>query len=215
MFGKKVKAKAVAPTERVCAIVLNAPALGVEPVERDVICADGGIRHLKGRPPVLTVGDFDSSERDPALPATVCPADKDYTDGELAIREAKRLGYARASVYGATGGRADHAYCNFALLKLGRELGIECVAREAESDVFYVRAPETVKLRVEPGATISVIPFSSRAIVAKSRGLKFPMHNLKLVKTRSGKGISNVATASEISFFVRRGDALVFVNFRD
>jgi len=75
-----------------------------------VIAADAGIGHarLLGLVPELWVGDFDSVPADlpeelAAVPRRTFPAEKDKTDGELAIAAALERGATRLVLAGAFG----------------------------------------------------------------------------------------------------------------
>jgi len=81
-----------------------------------VLAADGGIAHAKplGLEPELWLGDFDSTSPEldaeyAHVPRVAFPAEKDMTDGELALNEAYRLGATEVVLCGAFGGqRTDH-----------------------------------------------------------------------------------------------------------
>lgn len=82
-----------------------------------VIAADGGIHHAEalGLTPELWVGDFDSAvpqdgRRFPSMERQGYPADKNATDGALAVDEARRRGATRLILVGAFGGRTDHTF---------------------------------------------------------------------------------------------------------
>lgn len=82
-----------------------------------VIAADGGIRHARALDlmPELWVGDFDSTHPEDArlfegVEQQGHPADKNATDGALAIEEARRRGAQRLILVGAFGGRTDHTF---------------------------------------------------------------------------------------------------------
>ena len=87
------------------------------------IAADSGMRHAAalGIVPELWIGDFDSvtpalADAWPDVPREVYPAEKDGTDGELAIEAAIRRGAGPLLLAGAFGGdRADHAIFHIAV----------------------------------------------------------------------------------------------------
>jgi thiamine pyrophosphokinase len=88
-------------------------------------CADGGLRHAKaiGIVPDLIIGDFDSvvaallSEyRGLGVPTERLPAEKDYTDTEMAVARAVRDGCRAILILGALGARIDHTYANLQLI---------------------------------------------------------------------------------------------------
>lgn len=90
--------------------------------EKDfVICADGGYVHAKrlGLTPDIWLGDGDSlgSIEIMAKEKLVFPAKKDFTDTDLAVQEALKRGYDEIIIIGALGGRLDHEFSHFCLLK--------------------------------------------------------------------------------------------------
>ena len=86
-----------------------------------VICADGGMHNLKKRGilPDLWVGDMDSfgSCEEFDVSKMIFPQDKDFTDSHIAVDEALKRGYNDIILIGATGGRLDHEFANYCLLK--------------------------------------------------------------------------------------------------
>jgi thiamine pyrophosphokinase len=97
-----------------------------------VVAADSGLLHaapLKVAPE-LWVGDFDSTEPDlldtyDGIERIIYPADKDSTDGELAVGEALKRGATSLVLAGAFGGpRADHAFLHLALAIQLAERGV-------------------------------------------------------------------------------------------
>src|SRR5690606_23081415 len=102
--------------------LVRTPELDAQVEGTRVIAADSGIRHarLLGVTPELWVGGFDSVSEDmlaahPDVKREVFPSEKDFTDGELAVTIALRLGATSLILAGAFGGvRADHAYLHLA-----------------------------------------------------------------------------------------------------
>ena len=86
-------------------------------VDRSIpyIGVDGGIASLKklGITPAYVIGDFDSYDAahlSKDIASIHLPCRKDYTDTEVAIMEAEKLGYDEIELYGVTGGRLDHFF---------------------------------------------------------------------------------------------------------
>ena len=109
------------------AIILKAPSLSVEVTERNVIYADAAYKfknQIGDKNVIAVVGDFDSlkvaPENENIVPLNV---EKDFTDGERAIRYAKEVGAEKVVVYGAYGGKTEHVLGNIALLKIAKNLG--------------------------------------------------------------------------------------------
>ena len=103
--------------------LVRTPVLDDQVAGTRVIAADSGIRHaqLLDLTPELWVGDFDSvpenlPRRLQSVPRQKFPAEKDKTDGELAIDIAREKGASELILAGAFGGlRADHAFLHLAL----------------------------------------------------------------------------------------------------
>ncbi len=200
---------------RRAAIVLNSPELDVKVLEKDIICADGGVKHAAGVfIPKIVVGDFDSANVDKCKYETVvCPTVKDYTDGERAVKYAKDNGYDEVVIYGAEGGRGDHVYANLSLLAYAEEIGIKAIIKNKDGFVIFAdeKKPK-VELTVKKGTTVSVMAFGSEATISNSYGLFYPYKTHTLTRTRAGLGISNVATENKIGFEVAKGEILIFVS---
>ncbi len=173
-----------------------------------VICADGGFSVCPVKPDVL-VGDFDSIDIVPdGIEIVRHNPRKNDTDGTLAVNYAiEQLSAAEIDLYGVFGGRNDHVLGNLTLLSLGESLGAKTVAKE--QDVVVHLAKGKTKLEVTKGKIVSIIPYGGRATVTSSTGLDYPLENLTLTSLDT-RGISNVATASTISFDVTDGAVLVF-----
>lgn len=86
-----------------------------------IICADGGIRHtnLLGIDADVWMGDADSLEDCEIKAKKIIrfPAKKDNTDTDLAVMFALENGFTDISIIGALGGRIDHEFSHFCLLK--------------------------------------------------------------------------------------------------
>ena len=194
------------------AILLNAPELDVGIKEKDIICADGGRRLLRGAfSSVLTVGDFDSLGAPPKDEETIaCPVVKDYTDGERAIEIAADKEYEEIVLYGYAGGRGDHVYANLSLLAYADRLGLRAKAVSRNEIVrFYNGKEEIITVEAKKGDVISVLPFYDKAIVTDSDGLFYSYKDTALTRTRA-LGISNVATKENPTFTLKEGAVLVF-----
>ncbi len=86
-----------------------------------VICADGGIRHAKmlGLSVDIWMGDGDSLNIEEPLAKEIIkfPVKKDNTDTDLAVEYALERGFRDITILGALGGRIDHEFSHFCLLK--------------------------------------------------------------------------------------------------
>ncbi|RWB65591.1 MAG: thiamine diphosphokinase, partial [Mesorhizobium sp.] len=113
--------------------LIRTPLLDRQVAGTRVIAADAGMSHARtlSLTPELWVGDFDSVPADlpdelAAVPRQVFPAEKDKTDGELAIAAALERGATSLVLAGAFGGkRTDHAFLHLALSVRLAEAGTE------------------------------------------------------------------------------------------
>ncbi|NCA93250.1 thiamine diphosphokinase, partial [bacterium] len=159
------------------------------------------------------IGDMDSVKNPPKdSKILVFPTDKNFTDGELAIKKACEMGAAYIAIYGATGGRPDHVLGNYSLLKQASDMGADAVICADGYDVFYKNT--TFEIKTEPNDIISLVSFGSDCLVRSSQGVKYDLTNLLLSKSNGGRGISNIATDNNAKFELAYGDLLVFHFFQ-
>ena len=180
-----------------------------------IICCDGGVRHVQysGMKPDVIIGDMDSI--DPALLASYStsgikiikhPANKDFTDTELALDYALDLKPEVIFIWGALGGRIDHALANVFLLCRGQEKGIRTCLID-EYSVAFVLDKETSFIN-ETGKTVSLIALSPEVTGINLAGFLYPLKEGTLVMDDS-RGISNVINDSRAGISVRQGRLLV------
>ena len=110
--------------------------------------------------------------------------------------------------YGGLGGKPEHVAGNLNLLAFAFGKGIRAKLVTRDYTVYY--ATGTFRVRAGEGAVVSVFAYGGEALVDRSEGLYYPLEDLTLTPS-SSRGISNVATADEIAFEVKRGAVLVFV----
>jgi len=194
-----------------CAIVLNAPKLNRAIEEDFIVCADGGIKHLKDRVADILIGDFDSLKSDLKSSAKYTvkfPSEKNSSDGDIALRWAIDNGFKDIAVYGITEGRQDHILCNLSLLTLAKELGATAVGKDDNLDIYL--ASKEFKLNGKSGDTVSLIPLFETAIVKKSVNLYYPLNNLELTPQNLSRGLSNLMTDDYFEIKIKKGSVFVF-----
>ena len=165
---------------------LHRAMLAELPPPRIIYCADGGLRHmgLLGLEPDLILGDFDSAGsvlideyRNRGAPFEKHPADKDYTDTELAVSRAVSGGICRLLIFGALGARIDHTYTNIQLIFKYAKRGVRAVL----ADAYGIAAA------LVPGATLKIIkdkPLAS--LLGLSDLLRYGPENAAAPPTASG-----------------------------
>lgn len=176
-----------------------------------LIGCDGGTRHILslGYKPSAVIGDFDSleypagdivgrlkqgGEQSTDINGTAYvryPADKDYTDSELAIRYAAEHGCRRIILAGALGTRLDHVLGNILLLAKDEFSSLDLKIIEGGQEIYLVRGQ--ARISGTPGDVISFIPVAGSARVSSSAGLKYDLSQYDL-SPQANHGISNVLT---------------------
>lgn len=147
-----------------------------------VICADGGYVHAEklGIIPDLWVGDGDSltSSKVTAKETLTFPAKKDNTDTDLAVMEALERGYKDIIILGALGGRVDHEFSHFCLLRKILDNGGRGVLVDANNEITM----ENKSFRVFPNDKkyISFFPFGGDVEGFSVKGLCYEARNINL-----------------------------------
>ncbi|MER9642061.1 thiamine diphosphokinase [Mesorhizobium sp. M0239] len=167
--------------------LIRTPRLDRQAEGSRVIAADAGIGHarLLGLVPELWVGDFDSVPAElpddlASVPRRTFPAEKDQTDGELAIAAALERGATRLVLAGAFGGkRADHAFLHLALALRLAEAGTDVLLTSgAQEGIPLLRG--TAGFDYADGTLFSVLGFSELAGLTVT-GAKWPLNHVKVV----------------------------------
>ncbi len=192
------------------ALILKSPEpIGV--VKEDVVIyADAGFKfkdQLKDKKVLAVVGDFDSLGKAPNGENVVAlQKEKNFTDGEYALRYAVEEGATDISIYGAFGGKIEHILGNISLLAIAKTLKVNAKIVDEKTVVKLI--DETAKITVKKGATISLIPYGGDCSFAKSSGLYYPLNDLTLTPFDT-RGISNQAIEDKIEICVSNGTALL------
>ncbi len=208
-----VVANGTAPDPALCGALLREA--------RVVVAADGGARTLleHGLPLTAIVGDMDS------LPADLLedwrarggeirryPREKDETDLELAVAEARRRGATRIALLGALGGRVDHLTANLLLLAGPALEGVE--AAVLDDGVRIVAVTRDAVLAGQPGDLLSLLPVTARVEGVVTQGLRYPLAGDTLM-LGSPRGVSNVFTARRATVHIRDGTLLAMHTWDD
>lgn len=173
------------------------------------LCLDAGVM------PDVVVGDFDSLshadlDRIRASGAVVSqfPAEKDASDLELAVEEARIRGATSITVTAASTGRLDHTLAALGVLVSAAEL----LPRLAEPGMdVWVMSPQGRSSTILSGAgeTISVLAFGGPAVVSV-KGVIWELESAEL-SPDSSLGLSNrIGSAGRARISVSHGVALLF-----
>lgn len=176
-----------------------------------VYCCDGAYRWAKGKVRIdKNIGDYDSLGYLPdPPPETIYPAEKNFTDGEIALYKMLDGGIDEIEIYGGGGGRDDHFLGNLHLLYAAFNRGAQ-VRMITQTSVIFPAGGE-IPLNGLKGKTISVFPFGSDLHIIKSTGLKYPYP--ETLAYGECRGVSNVALSDRAALQTREGEtALIIVN---
>ena len=184
-----------------------------------IIGVDGGAGVLfnYGIKMDVAIGDFDSIDKrvfekiKKSVKILQYPREKDYSDTELAVQYAINRGFEDFTLTGMGGKRTDHLLFNlsvlYSLLKRGKKARI-C---EENEDIYITNGMLSVK--VNRGNTISIYPFTMRAKVEKTTGLKYLLYNKVITKSKT-LTLSNVALVDKVFVNVSKGVVLLIVEKR-
>lgn len=176
-----------------------------------VICADRGLVHAQKLKivPDLIIGDFDSY-KDP-LPENVeimrSVPEKDDTDTMLAVRTAISRGAEKIRIYGALGGRFDHAFANIQTLKFASENGCQAEIAD-EGNLIMLREKGIHNFHKMEGWYMSVFSYSEELNIKSFRGVKYPLENY-IMKNSFPIGVSNEFESDSAELSIESGTALI------
>ena len=161
------------------------------------IAADSGMKHARalGIVPELWVGDFDSAGSELMLDYALVPrqtylADKDATDGEIAVKEALRLGASEFVLIGGLGGQSDHATAHLGLALHLAQSGHWCFISNGNEEAHPLIAG-SYEFDFGAQSRLSIIPWSDITGLNLT-GVKWPLSN-KTLALGTSFTMSNVA----------------------
>ncbi len=162
-----------------------------------LIAADGGLQHCLdlGLQPAIVIGDLDSidegdlSALEPSDTQILrYPTQKDFTDLELALQHALKLGADEIVIVAALGARWDQTIANLLLPASFPSVKIRLM--DGSQEIHYVRAGEKLEIHGRPGDMVSLIPLAGKAHGVTTEHLEYPLHGGELT-FGSTRGISN------------------------
>lgn len=204
------------------AVIVTGGALGDWALERItpgdyLIGADSGADFLvrNGYAPDLALGDFDSVapdrlreiERTAIETLSVDPVDKDWTDTELALREALSRGFSDILIAGGLGTRFDHSLANVHLLRQ---------TRAGNGDAQLIDEHNEIRLctgicRIKADSRfpyVSLLPLTAEVTGVTLTGFRYPLHDATL-KLGWSIGVSNVLEEATGTVSLSDGELLI------
>ena len=189
---------------------------------RKIFCIDRGIELCRACDivPEILIGDFDSADASSVawaqaknIPVEKYPADKDFTDTQLALRRATEIfGEHVALVTGGFGGRVDHLYSTIHTCAADER---EIFLADEREIIFYVKDGETVTAKFfQLPKAISLLPMSSTCAGVTTKNLHWELHDATLTQNFPN-ATSNRVDAEKISVTVERGTLAVYLCFSE
>ncbi|MBR4904296.1 MAG: thiamine diphosphokinase [Selenomonadaceae bacterium] len=189
---------------------------------RKIFCIDKGIELCKACEvtPNFLIGDFDSANqsavewaRKKNIPVEQYPADKDFTDTQLALRRAEEIfGEHVAILTGVFGGRFDHLYSTiFTCAALNKKIFL---ADEREI-IFYLRGGESTEIKFfKKPLAVSLLPITKICAGVKTENLHWELEGATLTQTFPN-AVSNRADSDKIFIGVDKGTLAVYLCFNE
>ncbi|MCR4431579.1 MAG: thiamine diphosphokinase [Tepidanaerobacteraceae bacterium] len=176
-----------------------------------IICADSGVRHAfeLGLVPDLVVGDMDSASPEDldrikqlGINQETFPAEKDFTDTELALEIALQKGACEAVILAGIGDRPDHSLANILLMASFKKRGMEVKLAGENWEMFLIEGQ--AKISGKKGDLLSLIPLSCEVSGIETKGLYYPLKN-ETIPMGSSRGISNLFLEDEAAVKIKKG----------
>ncbi len=181
-----------------------------------IICADGGLNYLDSLniKPNLIVGDFDSVdisllEKYKNVTIKRYPAEKNFTDTEIAIEEAIASGYDEITIIGATGTRLDHTMANILLIERYIKIGISI--RIVDNNNYISILNKDTIINKKEGYFLSIVPITDSIDGITLKGMKYPLLDVK-VDRGSTLCISNEIIANKAEISIKTGVGILFIS---
>lgn len=175
------------------------------------IAADSGYMNALalGDKVSVLVGDFDSYTQ--KLPEGVeiieVPAEKDFTDTQLAVKEALKRGADDIIIIGGLGGRLDHTLSNLDILPELWRMRVHAVITDGISRVRYLDSTSTLIAR-SGYRYVSIIAISEKLKGVSIEGCKYPLDNATVLRSNQ-YAVSNEITGNCALISVRKGACYV------
>ncbi len=180
------------------------------------IAADVGYLNAKrlGDTPDIIVGDFDSGELSkikaefPKADITSVPAEKDFTDTELAVNTAIKKGAEDIVIIGGLDGRLDHTLANLSIIENLSKIRIYALITNGKNRVRYIESTSTL-IPKSHFKYLSLIPRTPKTKGITILGCKYPLKNASLAQESQGLGISNEITENCAFISIKKGGLLI------
>ena len=176
------------------------------------IAADQGYHTAKalGERIDLLLGDFDSIgsvPRDEGVEIRQVPAEKDYTDTQLAVEIALERGAEEIIIIGGLSGRLDHTLSTLAILEDLNARGVYCTVTDGQNRVRYMKSTSTLIAR-SPYKYLSLIAADEVVKGVDIEGCKYPLKKATLRRSHQF-AVSNEITGNVAFISVKKGGVFI------
>jgi thiamine pyrophosphokinase len=176
------------------------------------IAADQGYHTAKalGERIDLLLGDFDSIGSvpgDEGMEIQRVPAEKDYTDTQLAVEIALERGADEIIIIGGLSGRLDHTLSTLAILEDLNSRGIYGTVTDGQNRARYMKSTSTLIAR-SPYKYLSLIAADEVVKGVDIEGCKYPLKKATL-RRRNQFAVSNEITGNVAFISVKKGGVFI------
>ena len=178
------------------------------------IAADSGYHsaRLLGVTPDILLGDFDSigadlGKLDANTEIIKVPAEKDFTDTQLAVDTALKKGANEIIIIGGLDGRLDHTLSNLSILEDMWDKKIFCHITNGFNRVRLIDSTSTL-IPKSQFKYLSIIAISKLLKGVEIKGCKYPLSNAKIEKNFQF-AVSNEIEGNCALISVRKGRAYI------
>ena len=177
-----------------------------------VIAADSGYRNAiaLGEKPTIILGDMDSI-KETELPKDAeilkVPAEKDFTDTQLAVDTAIKQGAREIVIVGGLDGRLDHTLSNLAILEDLNKKGIFVHITNGYNRVRFIDSTSTL-IPKSGFKYIGLLCLTEKAKGVSVEGCKYPLKNAKLDRSFQF-AVSNEIVGNCALISVRKGSLYI------
>lgn len=181
------------------------------------IAADGGYNNalrLGVRVDIL-LGDFDSigeHKTDEDVEIIKVPAEKDFTDTQLAVETAIERGADEIVIIGGLSGRLDHTMSNISILEDLSTRRVHALITDGNNRIRFINSTSTL-IAKSGYKYVSILLASEKAKGVSAEGCKYPLKNAKLQRNVQ-YAISNEIDGNCALISVRKG-AVYIVESKD
>ena len=181
------------------------------------IAADGGYKNALrlGVKVDILLGDFDSigeHKTDEDVEIIKVPAEKDFTDTQLAVETAIERGADEIVIIGGLSGRLDHTMSNISILEDLSTRRVHALITDGNNRIRFINSTSTL-IAKSGYKYVSILLASEKAKGVSAEGCKYPLKNAKLQRNVQ-YAISNEIDGNCALISVRKG-AVYIVESKD